>query len=140
MSHLHSAIVTTMHTVDPWQDAAAEAIFTAHIAVLVVRHPWRPQWHVCVSLYGNDLSTIGIYLDRALAVATTLALTVLLQQWHRLPDPSYALKSFLDDASANSSIPPTHDPLPESSVRAALAALRNGVMHGQGTQRPAGDQ
>lgn len=113
-----------------WERATEEhTLGPDRIAVGVVRHHVTRLFHTVISLYGNDLTTVGVFtaLPRALVLAN--AFGELFQGWRgRSEAESLAMQATLNsEAEAASATSPRHWLLPDRQVAAFLAELASHV-------------
>ncbi|NNJ10603.1 hypothetical protein EKD04_009705 [Chloroflexales bacterium ZM16-3] len=113
-------------------DAALWATKTEHhqlgpgrIATGVVRHQRTGNYHAVISLYGNDLTVVGVFVDYAGALVMTVHISDLYVQWNeRGQEASEAIQTRLHaDAERLSPVPLMHWFLPDDQVRDFLAQL-----------------
>lgn len=113
-----------------WERATPDHTLGPHqIAVGVVRHHGTRLYHAVISLYGNDLTTVGVYATEELAQTLSEAFGDLFIGWRSRPElESAAMQATLNaEATATSITPPHTWLLPDTQVTAFLAEVARRV-------------
>lgn len=99
------------------------------IAIGVIRHHGTRLYHAVLSLYGNDLTTVGVYATEEQAQSLAEAFGELFMEWRSRPEvESVALQAALNaEAAATSVTPPQTWLLPDTQVTAFLAEVARRV-------------
>lgn len=109
--------------------AAEHTLSPNHIAVGVIRSYITGHYHAVLSLYGTDLTTLGVFAAMPPAEETTRAFGELFIGWYERPEGESRARqvTLLAAAAAASVSPPNAWLLPEAQVRAFLAEVARRV-------------
>lgn len=99
------------------------------IATGVVRHQTTGYYHVVISLYGNDLTVVGVFVDYVGALAMTVPFGDLYAQWNQRGQAvSESVQAALHAESERlSPVSIAHWHLPDDQVRDFLAQLADAI-------------
>lgn len=110
----------------PWETATADhPLPPERIAVGVVQHRLTGHYHAVLSLYGNDLTTVGVFPDSHGAVTLGTQFAQLFIGWGmRGPETSAAMQDAMhQEAERQAVVPPAAWRLPDDQVQDFLASL-----------------
>ena len=117
-------VISKVPTEADWQDAETRRILDRHVvAVGTVQNAETGHYHAWISLYGTDLSTIGVYEHEEQAKAMAEANEALMKRWQGTPADLRELNYLMVRGVAESCVPPPAMVLPDSQVREILALI-----------------
>lgn len=117
-------VATSLPTNAAWDAAEAEGTLSAHtIAVGTCQNTTTGYWHAWISLYGTDVTSVGVYATEVDAQPLVQALQALFATWAYDEASVAALNDLIDWGVRDTIVPREAQVLPDNQVRKILAAI-----------------